>query len=300
MIEKELTNLSESFYKQLLDSIDEGVYFVDRSRRISFWNSAAERISGYPAEMVHEQFCGDGILMHVDFDGNLLCGDSCPLKATLATGQTQYVDVFLKHREGHRIPVRVIASAVFNENNEIIGAVERFHDITPQLADRTRLDKLAEEANTDALTGIPNRRFLEMEINERFFRFETFQECFGVMFVDMDDLKGINDKFGHGMGDRAIQIVAKTLQGSFRREDLVGRWGGDEFIVVVGNVDLEVLENIKQKVKTVVGGTVLPDVEEVEAISISIGVAEVLEDDTFEKLIKRADMRMYEDKGRKS
>jgi PAS domain S-box-containing protein len=239
MIEKELTNLSESFYKQLLDSIDEGVYFVDRSRKIVFWNTAAEEISGYPVEVVHDQFCGDGILMHVDFDGKLLCGDSCPLKATLTTGQTQQVDVFLKHREGHRIPVRVVASAVFNENNEIIGAVERFHDITPQLADRTRLDKLAEEANTDALTGIPNRRYVEMEINERFFRFETFQEGFGIMFVDMDDLKEINDKYGHGTGDRAIQIVAKTLQASFRREDLVGRWGGDEFLVVLGNVDLE-------------------------------------------------------------
>lgn len=292
----DLDNLTGSFYKQLLESMDEGVYFVDRDRRIVFWNNGAQNISGYTSEEVQNRFCGDGILEHIDFDGNLLCGEGCPLKATIRDGEEHHMDVLLRHRDGYRVPVRVIASPVRNAAGEIIGAVERFFDITPQIADRSRIHQLAKEANTDALTGIPNRRYLQLAIHSQMHRFTTIGAKFGVMFIDLNDLKEINDANGHNAGDCAIKVVARTLQSTFRREDIVGRWGGDEFLVVMEFVDLAQLEKIKEKVKKIVGGTRLPEECGGGNVSVSIGIAEAVEGDTTESLVQRADVSMYADK----
>lgn len=296
MAEISLSNLPDSFYRQLLHSLDDGIYFVDRFRRIVFWNQGAERISGYSSDEVRGRFCGDGLLQHVDFDGNIMCGTGCPLTATIKDGENHEVDVYLKHRDGHRVPVRVTSSPVYNTDGEIVGAVERFTDITPQLADRTRLDKLAQAANTDPLTRIANRRFMEMALHDRLHRYKSFDEKFGVMFIDLDGLKQINDDYGHAAGDCAIKIVAKTLGATFRSEDVVGRWGGDEFIVILKKVDMDVLERIRQKVKGIIWETSLPDSCGGSKLSVSIGLAEVQENDSPESLVARADSAMYEDK----
>jgi diguanylate cyclase (GGDEF)-like protein/PAS domain S-box-containing protein len=276
--------------------MDDGIYFVDRFRKIVFWNQGAEKISGYSFEEVQGRFCGDGLLQHVDFDGNIMCGSGCPLTATIKDGANHEVDVYLKHRDGHRVPVKVSASPVYNADGEIIGAVERFTDITPQLADRTRLDRLSHEVNTDPLTGIANRRYMEMTLHDRLHRFRSFDEKFGVMFIDMDGLKEINDDHGHAIGDCAIKVVSKTLEATFRSEDIVGRWGGDEFLVVLKKVDMQVLEKIKQKVKKIIWETKLPDTCGGRRVSVSIGLAEVEEYDSPQSLVARADYAMYEDK----
>ena len=129
MAENSFSNLPDSFYRQLLHSLDDGIYFVDRFRRIVFWNQGAEKISGYSFDEVQGRFCGDGLLQHVDFDGNIMCGAGCPLTATIKDGQNHEVDVYLKHKNGHRVPVKVISSPVYNADGDIIGAVERFTDI---------------------------------------------------------------------------------------------------------------------------------------------------------------------------
>jgi diguanylate cyclase (GGDEF)-like protein/PAS domain S-box-containing protein len=296
--ENSFSNLPDAFYRQLLNSLDDGIYFVDGKRQIVFWNRGAENISGYSFEEVQGRFCGDGILQHVDFDGNIMCGAGCPLTATIKDGENHEVDVYLKHRDGHRVPVKVISSPVYDADGKIVGAVERFTDITPQLADRTRINRLSQEVNTDPLTGIANRRFMELTLHNHLHRFKSYDEKFGVMFIDMDGLKSINDEFGHVAGDCAIKIVSRTLDATFRSEDVVGRWGGDEFLVILKRVDLHVLERIKQKVKRIILGTTLPADCGGRKVSVSIGLAQVQEDDSPESLVARADSNMYEDKRR--
>ncbi|MEN8240733.1 MAG: diguanylate cyclase [Chloroflexota bacterium] len=290
------SNLPDKFYKQLLNSLDEGIYFVDKSRRIVFWNQGAARISGFTSEDVIGKLCGDKLLEHVDFDGNHLCGDGCPLTATIQDGEIHQLDVFLKHRDGHRIPVQVSSSPVLNENGEIVGVVERFRDITPQLSDKNRMAKLLSEVHTDPLTEIANRRYLELALHDRFYRFEEYQEKFGVMFVDMDKLKKINDQFGHAVGDCALKFIAETLKSTFRRDDVVGRWGGDEFLVILNDVDKDQLKKIKKKIEKIIAGTQLPEACGGGMVSISVGLAAVLEGDTQNQLLNRSDANMYGEK----
>ncbi len=89
----------------LLAAMSEAVYVVDRQRRVTYWNPAAERLTGYPADQVVGRCCRDGILNHVDHEGTSLCKSRCPLLATIGDGQPHDMLAFLHHRDGHRVPV---------------------------------------------------------------------------------------------------------------------------------------------------------------------------------------------------
>ena len=112
----------------LLGAMTEAVYAVDRDRRITYWNAAAEQLTGYSAAEVVGRRCQDNLLNHVDEAGNQLCKDGCPLQATVEDGQTREALVFLQHRAGHRLPVAVRAAPLRSAGETIIGAVEVFHD----------------------------------------------------------------------------------------------------------------------------------------------------------------------------
>ena len=99
-------------FRLLLDNLYEGVYFVDSERVIQFWNKGAERISGYSADEVTGRKCSDGILTHVNDDGNCLCMGACPLAATIEDGCSRDCRVYLKHKDGHRLPVEIGASPI--------------------------------------------------------------------------------------------------------------------------------------------------------------------------------------------
>ncbi|HKJ26367.1 MAG TPA: sensor domain-containing diguanylate cyclase [Anaerolineales bacterium] len=292
-------DLSDSFYKTLINSLDNGVYLVDQDRRVVYWNQSAGRLSGYSANEIVGHFCGDGFLQHVDFEGRLLCGDGCPLKATMEDGSPREADVFMKHKDGHRVPVRVRANPVYDRRGELIGAVETFHDITPDMDARVRIQQLYEAANTDPLTGLTNRRMAEQVIEDACSQWNRYRMPFAILFIDMDDLKKINDSLGHNAGDAAIRTVGRSLRSLFRNEDIVSRWGGDEFIVMLKNVDKPLLEKMIEKTMTGVSTAELPPEYAWGRLSVSVGGTMVQGGDTPETIIARADECMYQAKQRK-
>jgi PAS domain S-box-containing protein len=117
-----------NFYKKILDNLLEGVYFVDRERLITYWNQGAERITGYSRESVVGRSCNDSIVSNLDENGILFCKNSCPLVSTLHDGQPHDANIYLRHANGHRVPVRIRTAPVYNEAGEISGAVETFCD----------------------------------------------------------------------------------------------------------------------------------------------------------------------------
>src|SRR5579871_3886071 len=99
--------LDGELHKKLLDQLDTGIYIVDRDRRIVYWNGGAERITGYLAHEVTGQFCHGDLLVHCNSSASVLCGSRCPLKGVIDDGKPRECVVFLKHRHGHRLPVRL-------------------------------------------------------------------------------------------------------------------------------------------------------------------------------------------------
>ena len=151
--------MTENFHEKLLDSLFDGVYFVDNQKKIIFWNNSAENITGYTKKEVMGSSCSDNILRHIDDKGTELCIHGCPLGRTLKDGEVRDTEVYLHHKEGHRVPVHIRIAPVKNDDNEIIGASELFSNSSHQADILKELESLKNEVLVDALTQVGNRKF---------------------------------------------------------------------------------------------------------------------------------------------
>ena len=285
------------FYKELLDNMSDGVYFVDRNRRILYWNEGAYRLTGYKAEELLGCCCQDDILCHVDPAGRRLCQEGCPLTASISDGNSHEAHVFLRHKEGRRVPVSVRVQPIRGAGGEVVGAIEIFSDDSAQSEARRKIEAMKRLAFLDHLTQLPNRRFVEMSLHTALSEYAVHKDPFGVLAIDLDGFKEINDSFGHSCGDRALTEVAKSLTGSLRPTDIVGRWGGDEFLAIVGNMNDELLETLAKRCVAIVRQTsIAGNDERVISLSISVGATLARPADNAEGLLQRADELMYRSK----
>jgi diguanylate cyclase (GGDEF)-like protein/PAS domain S-box-containing protein len=283
-------------YKVLLDNISDGVYFTDRQRTVLYWNKTAERITGYSAEEVLGHHCHDNILNHVNDQGVSLCLTKCPMAHTIEDGQARQAHVFLHHKLGHRIPVNVRTMPLFDENNAVIGAAEFFTDAVADPSQQRRILELERLALLDPLTQLPNRRYLEAEIDARFNEMERMGLTFGLLFMDIDQFKQFNDTYGHETGDKALQTVSRTIKAATRPFDMVGRWGGEEFLGVIRNVDIAKLSEIGHRLRLLVGNSWVDSKQEQLRVTISVGATLAKAGDTRESIVDRSDRLMYRSK----
>jgi len=294
---KSVFNLNPKFYETLLDNLYDGVYFVDRERKITFWNKAAERITGFTKSEVLGKRCADNLLRHVDDQGNCLCQGACPLSYTLRDGQFRSASVFLHHKNGYRLPVAIGVAPITDQRQKIIGAVEIFRDNSATIAALEKLKGLEDLAYLDGLTRISNRTYLETFSVAKFNELRRLGWSFGVIFADVDRFKQVNDTFGHQAGDLCLQMVAQTLLKNCRSFDLVGRWGGEEFLCIVSKLeDAHQIMNIAERMRALVENSwvSLPDCS--LHVTISLGVTLARIQDSPETLIHRADGLMYRSK----
>jgi diguanylate cyclase (GGDEF)-like protein/PAS domain S-box-containing protein len=288
--------MSDDLYKRILDSLYDGVYLVDLDRRITYWNWGAERITGYRPDEAVGRRCQDNFLVHVDDRGNSLCLNGCPLSWTMANGQPQETEVYLQHKDGYRVPISVRATPIRDGTGRVVGAVEVFSD-NSRIAAMTDLNKeLRQLSLLDPLTEVGNRRFLEQQLMARLNEQERYGWRVGVLFVDVDRFKEINDRNDHIVGDRAIRMVARTLANGIRSFDIVGRWGGDEFVVLIVNVDEEQLHTVSEKLRRLIENSGFAEGGETIRVTVSVGGVLAATGENPEEVIRRADRLMLASK----
>jgi diguanylate cyclase (GGDEF)-like protein/PAS domain S-box-containing protein len=281
---------------KLFDSLFDGIYYVDLERRITFWNKAAQRITGYSAAEIRGQCCADNLLRHIDSNGHELCLDGCPLAAVMLDGKTRSAQVYLHHKDGHRVPVTVRAFPLEDESGKIIGAVEIFSDNIRLDEIRREMDRLKHDAFTDTLTGLANRRYGEMALETRFFEMQRHQTPFGALFIDIDHFKRVNDDHGHHIGDEVLKMVGRTVTNMLRSQDLICRWGGEEFVVILPLLDFEHLVEVAERIRTFIERSYIMLDSGKLTVTVSIGGTLGREDDSSEGLLGRADHLMYRSK----
>ena len=280
--------------REVLDHVPIGIYMTDRERKIIFWNKAAEVITGYTKDEVIGSFCSQNILMHIDELGKNLCKGACPLARALSDGTSQEQEVFLHHRDGHRVSVNVHVFPLKDQEGKITGAAEIFTNTNPITDMQSRIRKLEKVAMLDPLSNLPNRLHMESELKLRFNEFLRYGQSFGVLFLDIDHFKKFNDTWGHDAGDKVIKTVAATLRSASRPFDVFGRWGGEEFLGIILKVDPNNLAMIANRYRQLIEKSSIPLDKMTIGITVSIGATIVRPDDAPESLIKRADMLMYD------
>ncbi|MHB1576932.1 MAG: GGDEF domain-containing protein [Candidatus Dormibacteria bacterium] len=285
------------FYKDLVDNLHDGVYFVDRERVITYWNKGAERITGYAASQAVGHPCQANILNHVTANGKSLCGDHCPLARVMEDGKVREAEIFLHHADGHRVPVLVRGAPLRDEKGTIIGAVETFSNNTGMAMARRELGELRRSGREDPLTGIGNRSHLEAKLRAALAECGRGDDAAALLFMDLDRFKDCNDTFGHDLGDQVLRMVAGTLRNTLRATDTVGRWGGDEFMAIVYRVpDQRTAAKMAEHVRVMVECSHLEVGSDRVATTISIGATLLSPDDTPQSCVRRADQLMFRSK----
>ncbi|MBU1568371.1 MAG: GGDEF domain-containing protein [Proteobacteria bacterium] len=283
-------------FARIIENLHDGLYFVDTDRVITYWNKGAERITGFSSVEVVGRRCSDNILTHVDSEGNCLCLGRCPLMATIADGQDRESEVYLHHKGGHRITVFVRVSALKDSLGNTIGGIELFTDISSILLNNARVQELEKLALLDNLTQLANRHYLERELLARFEEMKRVKVPFGILFIDIDYFKNFNDVYGHDVGDQVLKFVATTFVTNSRPFDLYGRWGGEEFIGIIRNIEPEELVLLGNRVRVLVEQSYIVHTEKKVSVNVSLGATMAAENDTIDSLTKRADTLLYESK----
>lgn len=280
----------------VLDQVEEGIYFVDPQRRITMWNRAAEIITGWDAGSVVGRRCADGILRHCNESGTILCQTGCPLAAVMGDGTTRTAKAFMLRRDGARIPINLRATAMRDEAGVINGCIEVFTNDAPRLAALEQIQELRNEAMKDPLTGLPNRRFL-LDRLPRILEEARLQAVpVGVIFIDLDHFKDINDRYGHEAGDEVLRIAAATLRSNLRELDVIARWGGEEFVIIAPDLDANKLRLFAERLRALLERCEIgrPAVDIRVTASMGITIAGMSE--SWMEVTARADGLMYESK----
>ena len=153
--------------------------------------------------------------------------------------------------------------------------------------------KLDTMANTDPLTGLYNRRTMTRRIKDFLSDYKTNKLPFSIIICDIDDFKVINDTYGHECGDEVLRFLSRTFERLTRDRDFLCRWGGEEFLILLNNTDLELARTIADRIRADIEKSEINYGEYHINITMTMGVASVTEEQDYDVLFKLADERLY-------
>ncbi|MBK8768578.1 MAG: EAL domain-containing protein [Burkholderiaceae bacterium] len=275
-------------YEAIVESSEDAIISKDLSGRVISWNRSAERIFGYTAtEMIGHPMTALMPADRLDEEGRIL--------ERICRGEkVEHFETARLTKDRRQISISVTLSPITDEQGRVIGASKIARDIT----ERVHLtQRIWSQANHDELTRLPNRRLFSERLEGELARASRSGRLIGLMFIDLDRFKAVNDTLGHDAGDDLLIEAARRIGESVRAGDMVARLGGDEFTVLL--TDLESTVEIDPIAARLIERIQDPFAirSEQAQISASIGIA-VYPDDgqTAETLLRHADQAMYEAK----
>ncbi len=281
---------------KLADRLFDGLIEIDTKKRVRLWNHSAERMTGYTAQQVLGKDYHGEPGRHVSEAGRELPDGLIPLLGTLRDGQPREAIGYLIHADGYRFTILTRTQPLYDRHHKITGAMEVFTDNKALIAAFQALQRSQETVLFDPLTGIGNRPHIEAKIRAAIEDFRRQQTEFGILFIDIDHFKDFNDRYGHLLGDKVLRATANTLRQNLRGSDSCGRWGGEEFIALVHDLDRSGLAKVAEKLRQIVSETGIREKEAELRVTVSIGASLARAGDTLESLLERADRLMYDSK----
>ncbi len=288
---------AEQHFEAVVASMAEGVIVTDKDGRIKSINPAAVQIMGTGREHLGGDFFGiTGQFPFYDADGVNIPPDVRPALAVLRTGVPFFNQVFGFDRLGKK---RIwLMSSCRLLNPDMPGQSDMLMSFTDVTSEREATDKALFYASHDALTKLPNRASVLRKINRALSSPDQHNQLRAVLFIDIDDLKTVNDTLGHTAGDDLLRGAAERLRRVVEDGDVAGRLGGDEFVVLVcRDVARRDLDDMVERLRAEFS-VPMPVGATTAAIRASVGVVEVdhNEQRTADEILRDADLAMYEAK----
>jgi diguanylate cyclase (GGDEF)-like protein/PAS domain S-box-containing protein len=216
-----------------LNSIGDAVLTTDLIRNVTYLNLMAETMTGWSCEDALGRPLAEVFQI---IDGATRAPAADPARRAMEQDRTVGLaaDCVLVRRDGQESPIEDSAAPIHSRDGQVTGAVIVFHDVSQS---RAMVGKMAHLAQHDALTGLPNRVLLTDRLAQAIGLAERHRNQVALLFLDLDDFKRINDSLGHAVGDQLLQSVAGRLVASTRASDTVCRQGGDEFVILLDEIE---------------------------------------------------------------
>ena len=303
ILESERARLS---LEHIMEGMGDGVVVITRDYMIFQANSAAAASLGIEKSEMVGRPCYETLHRR-----QTPCEEphiTCPLERIFKRGESN-VKVLHTHldSEGNEHHIEITASAVKDSRGETFAMVESWRDIMDNKTD-DELVKLVKRLNeaqthlrhmavTDELTGLRNRRYIVERLEEEFQRSRRNGRPLGLIMLDIDHFKQINDAYGHIFGDVVLRVIASRIKSSLRKHDLVGRVGGEEFLVVCPESSLEDTVVVAERIRNIINGEEIGDGVYQVRVALSAGVTMLAGgDDSADKVFFRADTALYKAK----
>lgn len=291
-------NASSSFLKTLLENIFDGVLQVNTAGQILVWNKGMERITGHASHKILGEDFKQIFPKHAQGPSDQFRENSSLIAKTLEDGIQREGMISFKHKDGYQVRLLARVTAIHDITGKITGVFEVINDNKGLMSVYQQSRRTEETILFDTLTGIGNRAHIESRIRQTLEYIRGSREYAGVMFMDIDHFKDFNDTYGHLIGDKVLRFVANSLRHHLRTTDSCGRWGGEEFLALIGETNPDGLRIAAEKLRSLVADTRIEENGQSLHVTISIGATSIHEDDTLESLLKRADELMYQSKSR--
>jgi len=294
---KQLKKLNLQLTKQakVLEQIQDSVIVISFQGIIEEWNNGAEKIFGYAKDEV----IGKHISLLFPKEKN---ENGFELIDAAKRGETRTVEVPRIRKDGSRIFISLTVSPLRDKDGNVTHIIGYGQDITETKKALQTIQKQQEQlyhqANYDYLTNLPNRLMFEDRLKHALKTAQRKESKVGLLFLDLDNFKEINDSLGHKIGDEVLKVVAKQIQSVIRKGDTLSRLGGDEFVVIAE--DLKNSQDAAVLAENILESFVKPTVINSELslyISFSIGISIYPDDgNSSHDLLKNADAAMYKAK----
>ncbi|MDZ7671702.1 MAG: diguanylate cyclase [Halanaerobiales bacterium] len=287
---KELEWQKERYFATL-KSIGEGVIALQCDNEIRFVNQAAYNIFNTNKNLEGKYLLEQNIKVFDENNNDIfkkLLDKICKESETIKKEDVKLISF------GKETPIDLTLSPIESKDNNLLGIVMVISDITLKKKHEEKLQKLAD---TDRLTDIMNRRMGLQYLDKQVARVKRENISLTVCFIDVNGLKNVNDTYGHNEGDKLLKIVANILKGNIRETDAIARLGGDEFLLILSDFNKEEVSEVWNRIEEKIN-IWNKNSDKPYNISLSRGFAQKVKGDglSSDKLIEKADKKMYEDK----
>lgn len=294
--EAQEANLISNIFSYLfqIESLYDGFYIVNSDFQFVLFSPGLEKLTEIHAIDILGEAWTNNSLPLMNKEGTGLSTAECSMNRVIANGKPMTTEFMLERPGGRLINIEVQSVPMFGEDGHLVGVAEIFRDLSRGLKRPQEFNDLKLAASMDALTSVANRGELETQLAIMLARVnkEPDPAPLSIMFIDADNFKNINDTYGHSIGDDVLVEMARLFQHETYSGELVGRYGGEEFVIICPETDLEHAVKKADRLRLAISNLKFDSMNKAQ-ISASFGVAEVESGDSVESLFRRADKALY-------
>ncbi|MBI5583882.1 MAG: PAS domain S-box protein [Deltaproteobacteria bacterium] len=298
---EEALQREKAITEELVDGSPIPTFVLDRDHRVVFWNRAVVELTGVSRlEMVGSKEVWKPFYpQERQVLANLILAQDLTLLSSLYGGKKLRAypllkgafeaEDFFESLAGKNRYLHFMSAPIFDRNGELWGAIESIQDLTEHKALEARLSELA---TLDGLTGVFNRQYFEKRLEEEVSKARRYRDHLGMILLDIDHFKEINDHYGHLVGDQVLKKTAEIIKSCLRTTDIVARFGGDEFVVILPRTDAAQMASVRERLEVMMKHlTVLDQEHRVCTYTVSLG--DHTDDRDYNQILRKSDAAMY-------